>query len=142
MNETTGTTSNVALFTAESPRMDEILRAIELTQARVYDALVIPYDLIREPCPLPTAERILGDAAVADAKLRGIQIVVSSMLDGMTFPVRVHRKRKGMSEAYHRRIQKKWNKRFGKAPAWFLMNTKAMGSTVRSATRLINKENQ
>lgn len=28
-------------------------------------------------------------------------------------PVRVHKKRRNQTEAYHRRIQKKWTKRFG-----------------------------
>ena len=120
MNWTTGTTTLLA--PAKTEEMDNFLRALARVEREVFNALVVPFDLIREPSPIPTAQRIVMDAAVAEAKLRGIQIHVNTMLDGMNFPVRVHRKRKWMSEAYHRRIQKKRNKRFGVGPAAFFIN--------------------
>lgn len=113
--------SSTLLLAPESPSLDLILEAIRRVEEQTFKALVIPFDMIREPSPLPTALRIGGDALIAEAKLRGLHIHVSNLLDGLKFPVRVHRKRKWMSESYHRRIQKKWNKRFGMGPAAFFM---------------------
>lgn len=44
-------------------------------------------------------------------------------------PNREHKKRRGMSEAYHRRIQKKWTKRYGtrQEPCIIFMNPRAVG---------------
>lgn len=41
----------------------------------------------------------------------GMRVAVSSHLTAITVPVREHKKRKGT--AYHRRVQKKWTKRYG-----------------------------
>jgi len=44
-------------------------------------------------------------------------------------PVRRHKKRRNQTEAYHRRIQKKWTKRFGTrhVPAAYMLNLEACG---------------
>lgn len=44
-------------------------------------------------------------------------------------PVRVHKKRRNQSDAYHRRVQKKWTKRFGmtKVPAAYCMDAGLVG---------------
>jgi hypothetical protein len=41
-------------------------------------------------------------------------------------PRRRHTQKPWMSDQYHRRIQKKWSKRFGFEPAAFLINTSAL----------------
>ncbi len=43
--------------------------------------------------------------------LHGMRVVVNDAITYGTVPARKHTKRKGT--AYHRRIQKKWTKRFG-----------------------------
>jgi hypothetical protein len=46
--------------------------------------------------------------------LFGIPVVAHPLVPlSMTVPNRKHRRRPWMSEQYHRRVQKKWNKRFG-----------------------------
>lgn len=49
--------------------------------------------------------------------------VIPSLLATNTQPRRVHKKTRSMTEAYHKRIQKKWTKRFGtwQAPGAFLL---------------------
>ena len=48
------------------------------------------------------------------SSLAGIRIIEEpNCLEKTDTPKRIHRKRNGMSEAYHRRIQKKWVKRYG-----------------------------
>ncbi|WP_042299011.1 hypothetical protein [Paraburkholderia kururiensis] len=45
-------------------------------------------------------------------------------------PARVHKRRRWMSDAYHRRVQKKWTKRFGYQPdetVVYLVNPPALG---------------
>lgn len=41
----------------------------------------------------------------------GLEVIKSELVPSI--PVRRHRRRSWMRESYHRRIQKKWNKRFG-----------------------------
>jgi hypothetical protein len=47
--------------------------------------------------------------------LRGLPVYESPLLDELDLrePVRKHKKRSNQSEAYHRRVQKKWAKRWG-----------------------------
>lgn len=60
--------------------------------------------------------------------LFGIKVVESPLCE-MTVPARKHRKGRCQSEAYHRRIQKKWLKRFGtkKEKVAFMFNPAALG---------------
>lgn len=46
-----------------------------------------------------------------------------------TAPAVVHKKRRGQSDAYHRRVQKKWNKRYGTTmkPAAYVIDGSAVG---------------
>lgn len=105
--------------------LTEMLRTIQNAQARIHDVCVVPASMMRgvDEFLRPTAERIAEQIAEAGPRLWGLQVRFSNILDGMQFPVRRHRKRKWMSEAYHRRIQKKWNKRFGTGPAMVLLNS-------------------
>jgi hypothetical protein len=43
----------------------------------------------------------------------GVRFVVDDKICLFNVPVREHRRRRWMSDQYHRRIQKKWTKRFG-----------------------------
>ena len=54
--------------------------------------------------------------------------VIKSAHAVTTEPVRVHPKKHWMSERYHSRIQKKWNKRFGieSKPAAYIMEDKML----------------
>jgi hypothetical protein len=45
--------------------------------------------------------------------LGGLKIIESRLLEGMMVPIRPHIKRRTQREAYHKRIQKKWIRRFG-----------------------------
>lgn len=46
-------------------------------------------------------------------KYSGLNIVVNDEMCVFYAPSKNHRKTKRMSDRYHRRVQKKWNKRFG-----------------------------
>lgn len=60
--------------------------------------------------------------------------IVSSPLATRSVPVRVHKKRRNQSDAYHRRVQKKWTKRFGTklVPSSYLIDNQAIGGTGRT----------
>jgi len=47
----------------------------------------------------------------------------------MTEPVRAHKKRRNQRETYHRRVQKKWTKRWGtkQVPCAYLIDNGALG---------------
>lgn len=121
---TTGSTFTVlTVDDGRAPDFHAILRAIKNTRAQVFDTIALPPEMLRLEDPrLPTADRILADMRGAERTLFGMGVVFNKWLSDM--PVRVHRKRRWMTEAYHRRIQKKWNKRFGVGPAAILMNTR------------------
>jgi hypothetical protein len=55
--------------------------------------------------------------------------VIESPFAYMQVPNRQHKKRRWMSDAYHRRIQKKWRKRFGthQEPCAIFMSPRAVG---------------
>jgi hypothetical protein len=106
------------------PSSLEIIRAIESMQAKVYDSISLPPEVMHalEDPRRCTAEMILDRQAKAMPRLLGLQLHVSKMLSD--WPMRLHRKRRNQSWAYHHRIQKKWNKRFGVGPMAILMNTR------------------
>lgn len=59
-------------------------------------------------------DRVSEGDEVSLHSLYGIPIHVSDVApESITVPVRKHKRRRGQSEAYHRRVQKKWTKRFG-----------------------------
>jgi hypothetical protein len=134
MADTLTTSTVVLIDPAGGPDLTAIMRAIETTRGMVYDAFVLPPNVLHAPEP-STADLILRHHAEALPKLFGMQVMVSKALEGMRWPVRVHRKRRWMSESYHRRIQKKWNKRFGTAPAAVLMNRDALLSPPSTRAR-------
>lgn len=53
--------------------------------------------------------------------LAAVAIVEAPNLGARRVAVRPHKKRRNQSWAYHRRIEKKWRKRFGviEVPAWY-----------------------
>ncbi len=55
---------------------------------------------------------LVQDTEAVMNELFGLR-VVSSPLCEQPVPVRKHKKRRNQTEAYHRRVQKKWVKRFG-----------------------------
>jgi len=61
--------------------------------------------------------------------LLGIQVCTSSFPLVRQVPTRTHKKRRTQSESYHRRIQKKWTKRFGTKPEHYalMINPKVAG---------------
>ena len=62
----------------------------------------------------------------------GMPIVQSALaLETTNVPVRVHKQRRCMSASYHRRVQKKWTKRFGyvKQPCMWKVSPRAAGLT-------------
>ena len=53
-------------------------------------------------------------AAGNPADISGVRIMTSvNCLEETTEPLRKHERKDWMSDTYHKRIQKKWNKRFG-----------------------------
>ena len=114
MNTTTGTTTY-----RTPPDLIEVLRAVEIAQRRTIDMVALPPGLMKEVNS--TASEIEQRMAQAGPSLFGLKVITSNLLNNM--PGRVHKKRKWMSWAYHRRIQKKWNKRFGVGPVALLMNS-------------------
>lgn len=65
--------------------------------------------------------------------------IIESPLAQMPEPNRVHKRRRGMSERYHRRIQKKWNKRFGvrMVPCAIFMSPGAVGLDFLGGDKLV-----
>ncbi len=60
----------------------------------------------------------------------GVRIVESALcLETTTDPLRVHRRRRGQSASYHRRVQKKWTRRWGfvQRPCMFKVSPGAIG---------------
>ena len=55
--------------------------------------------------------------------------VRESPLAMQTVPVKRHKKRRNQTEAYHRRVQKKWNKRHGtkQVPVAYMIDNTALG---------------
>lgn len=59
------------------------------------------------------AEKLLNANPMRDV-LFGMPVkIVESPYATRTIPKRTHKKRRNQSASYHRRIQKKWNKRYG-----------------------------
>lgn len=62
-----------------------------------------------------------GAIVAALSHLAALSIVEDPNLGARRIAVREHKKRRNQSWAYHRRIDKKWRKRYGEfeAPAWY-----------------------
>lgn len=123
---TSATTGTIILCVDEpQPSILEMMRAIERTEAQVFDTIALPPEMMRvfeDPRTMTTD--ILRRHAEAMPALLRMQVRFSELLSHM--PARIHRKRRNQSWAYHHRIQKKWNKRFGGGPVAVLMNTSAL----------------
>jgi hypothetical protein len=78
-----------------------------------FDTLFLPHDGIQ-------AIKARFDDQLP-ARFMGMRVFESPLA---RMPARVHKRRRGMSEAYHRRVQKKWNKRFGYVPAAFFVDSR------------------
>lgn len=59
---------------------------------------------------------------MANLSVAGLAVWQSSLLYDMQVPARRHKKRRNQTEAYHRRVQKKWLKRFGTVEPAFLVD--------------------
>lgn len=95
---------------SDSLTLDHLRHAMSrLRDVPTFNAVVMP----------PAWAKTMPAAKDPASSLFGAIRVHESMEAKM--PARVHKRRSG-SEAYHRRIQKKWNKRFGYVPAAFLFN--------------------
>lgn len=87
-----------------------------------------------------TADEILLKIEAAQLRLKslGSQMVPqqwrSSPYATKSAPMREHKKRKNQTEAYHRRVQKKWAKRFGtkQVPAAYLIDNGVLGGRGQS----------
>lgn len=115
-----------------------------------YEDILRAMDLIREPRPLFDMALIPPqgngsplylaiDPASKDAEATAFGQVTKYGLGAIKIfesphakrPARIHKKRRWMSERYHQRIQKKWNKRFGFEPCAYLIDTKAITDLLR-----------
>lgn len=72
-------------------------------------------------------KRELAYEAVRDAI--DLDSIATSDFAIQRVPVKLHKKRRHQKEAYHKRIQKKWNKRYGtkEQPALYVVDTGALG---------------
>ena len=100
-----------------------------LTLAAMRDLIAkVERDMFDCACVPPGAMNTLNASTASEIlakredglRLLGMKVIESPYA---RLPTKKHKKRKWMSESYHRRIQKKWNKRFGYSPAIFLLNT-------------------
>jgi len=98
----------------------DLLRTMERAQEQIRShLLVMPPGWSRDLKESTAAEINMKREAVLPTLLSGMRVVESALA---RMPVRMHKRRRWMSDAYHRRIQKKWNKRYGYAPAAFILN--------------------
>lgn len=65
-------------------------------------------------------------------ELTGVRVKVSPLCT-RTGPARLHKKRRNQTDSYHKRVQKKWLKRFGEkaTPNAFLVNEALIGGAGR-----------
>lgn len=122
LDGTSAATGTILCVDDGKPDLLAMMRLIERTQNEVFDTIALAPKMmavLEDPRPMTTD--ILRRHAQAAPMLLGMQVRFNSLLDEM--PARVHRKRRNQSWAYHNRIQKKWNKRFGVGPVAVLMNT-------------------
>lgn len=114
--------------TAESLPMDNMHERLK----QVFDTLKeFERRSARAQGTVEFAEAFFGDRLMPWQRdmLRFIGMPVIENPSAMTsVPVRVHRRRRNQSEAYHRRVQKKWLKRFGMrhVPAAYFCNAEAI----------------
>ena len=83
-----------------------------------FDTLLLPPEYMRSLRESTASEVIARQNAVLPTLLGSIKVIESAMA---RMPAKRHKKRRWMSESYHRRIQKKWLKRFGTVPTAFLL---------------------
>jgi len=74
----------------------------------------------------------------------GINIFNSPLVEEfINNPTKEHNKKKWMSEFYHKRIQKKWNKRFGfRKDLYFISTINGIYAHPNTVKKLINAMNQ
>jgi len=104
-------------------RLNDLLHAIEVSKRRVSDCLVVPPEYMRALRD-HTAVEVKARQDDAMPSLLGAMRVFES--DFARLPAKRHKKRKWMRESYHRRIQKKWTKRWGMVPAAFAFTADAL----------------
>jgi hypothetical protein len=112
---------------APTPHLLEMLRLLDDVNRYTRQTMLVPpglLDCIEDPRPGTTS--ILNGMALSMRDFAGMRVQAHPLLADFNLPMRRHRKRRWMSEAYHRRIQKKWTKRFGVGPAAFVINDRFM----------------
>ena len=88
-----------------------------MSNSEIFDTLLLPPEYMRSLRESTAAEVIARQDAAMPTLLGCIKVIESQLA---RLPAKRHKKRKWMSESYHRRIQKKWTKRFGTVPAAFM----------------------
>lgn len=78
---------------------------------------------------LKQMERVRRQIECAAPHEKGPMQVRESPLALQAVPVKRHKKRRNQTEAYHRRVQKKWTKRYGtkQVPAVYVIDNRVMG---------------
>lgn len=101
-------------------RMADIIHAMELVKRPAFDTVLLP------PVGIKSIKERFDDQL--PMRFMGMRVIESPHA---RMPAKVHKRRGGMSEAYHRRIQKKWNKRFGYVPAAFFIDASNLLGAIR-----------
>ncbi len=119
----TATTFGVLTERVSRERIVELMAEARRFERQMFHAIALPpgsLDQLRSS----TAAEIVVKGRQFGMQVAGMaRLFEHQLLAGMTMPRRIHKKRRGQSEAYHRRIQKKWTKRFGVGPFGVAMNT-------------------
>jgi len=93
-----------------TPNISDIMRAVELIRSSPPNAIIATRELIDNFQPLIQSRA---------PSLFGMRVFQSPLAKA---PARKHKKRAWMSANYHKRIQKKWNKRFGFVQCAYVFN--------------------
>lgn len=103
--------------------LNDLMATIDSVQKQIYTSMVVPVGMTQE-IRNSTANEINFKASHSrDPLVYGMKVFESSFAK---LPAKRHKKRRWMAESYHRRIQKKWNKRWGYVPAAFMLNMNAI----------------
>lgn len=101
-------------------RMEDIIHAMEMVKRPDFNTVLLP------PVGVKSIKEHFDDQL--PMRFMGMRVIESPYA---RMPAKAHKRRRGMSEAYHRRIQKKWNKRFGYVPAAFFIDAGKILGAIR-----------
>lgn len=100
-----------------------IQRAEELYSKQTLTNIILPSEYMKAFRDSTAAEVAARQEAAMPSILGHIKVFESEYA---RLPAKRHKKRKWMRESYHRRIQKKWTKRWGTVPAAFAFAADAL----------------